>query len=465
MIRRFLPALLGLAGAAVLPAQSTFTQQSAESVEALLREMESAPLADMPDVNPDDIINESYNFRKEREPDMTAAEFALYERISGMVETNPVFALQLLETMLNDEQEDSAAFDVALGNLYYANNRIPDALSRYRSAIDKYPNFLRAWVNIAMIHYREQEWPQAASAFAKAVNLGDRDAQTFGLLAFSLRQAGNTLGAEMAFMQAMTANPEDPNWVGGLLEMYFVNKRFDQAESLVREMIRLEPEKSKNWMLYSSLLVELGRPLEAATQLEIARKIGVIDPEGLALLGDLYVQLSLIPEAIAAYGELADGRHGMGTDRLVAYARSMISKGELETAAEVMSHIDPGTEWAQNRVWNFAQAEMAVAREQWAQAQESYQNILDIEPLSPFALLGLGHSLVQLQDNARAEFVFEQALRVPEAERRACLELANLVLGHNDFERAIELLERAENLEPQAEIRTQIARLKTLSTR
>src|SRR5690606_8806216 len=59
--------------------------------------------ADMSAIDPTEIINESYNFRKEREPDMTAAEFALYERMSGMVDTNPEFALQLLETMLNDD--------------------------------------------------------------------------------------------------------------------------------------------------------------------------------------------------------------------------------------------------------------------------------------------------------------------------------------------------------------------------
>ena len=425
-------------------------------------ETQLADLAAMPDVDPEEIINESYNFRKEREPDMTAAEFALYERMSGMVDTNPTFALQLLETMLSDEEEDSAAFDVALGNMYFSHDRIDEALARYHSAVEKYPQFLRAWVNIGMIHYREQQWERAGPAFAKAINLGDRDAQTFGLLGFALRQTGNTLGAEMAFMQAMTAAPEDPNWIGGLLELYFVNERHDHAESLVRELIRLEPDNGKNWMLYASLLVSLGHPLEAATQLEISRKLGVINADGLALLGDLYVQLELIPEAIDAYASLDSGTSAMGTARLISYARSMISHGDLETAESVLGTLQPGTDWETLRPWNFAQAERAIAREEWDACAEAYQNVLNVEPLNPFALLGLGHAQIKLEDLARAEFTFEQALRIPEAEHRASLELANIILRDRRFAEAIDLLERAESLEPAASIRTQIARLRTL---
>lgn len=420
------------------------------------------PLAGQPDIDPYQIINESMNFRKEREPDMTAAEFALYERISSMVETNPTFALQLLETMLGDGTEDSAAFDLALGNLYFSEKRIDDALARYQKAVEKYPDFLRGWSNIGMIHYQRQDWPAAASAFAKAVNLGDRDAQTFGLLAFSLRQTGNTLGAEMAFMQAMTANPEDTNWIGGLLELYFVNGRQAQSESLVRELVRLQPGKPENWMLYASLLVTLQRPLEAATQLEIARQLGVASPEAIGLLGDLYVNLGLIPEALAAYQALPASSDELGSARLLSYARSMVSQGKIEAARSVLAQIPPSADPALAKTRHFADAELAAATEDWSAARTAYESILQAEPLNAFALLGLGHALVQLNEPAQAEFVFENALQVPAAEHRACLELANLALVSRHFPRAVELLNRADRLEPSPTIRAQIARINAL---
>ncbi|WP_221032003.1 tetratricopeptide repeat protein [Actomonas aquatica] len=419
--------------------------------------------ASQPDVDPGRVINESMNFRKEREPDMTSAEYALYERISSMVETNAAFALQLLETMLGDDQEDSAAFDLALGNLYFAEERIDDALERYESAVGKYPEFLRAWTNIGMIHYQRENWPEAAKAFAKAVNLGDRDAQTFGLLAFAMRQTGNTLGAEMAFMQAMTANPEDTNWIGGLLELYFINGRHAQSESLVRELVRLEPGKAENWMLYASLLVQLERPLEAATQLEIARQIGAVNKDSLGLLGDLYVGLGFIPEAISAYEAIPGDTDQLASARLLTYARSMINEGKLDIARDILGKVPTSTEWEIAKPRHFAVAELAVAESDWAAAQESYEAIIQTEPMNPYALLGLGNALNEAGETARAEFTFEHALQVPQAEARACLELANIALVDRRFQRAIEMLNRADRLEPSSAVRAQIARINHLA--
>ncbi len=421
------------------------------------------PLANTPDINPGRVINESFNFRKEREPDMTAAEFALYERLAGMVETNAAFALQLLETMLGDEDEDSAAFDLALGNLYYAEDRIEEAIARYESAVAKYPEFLRGWVNIAMIHYQRQDFAKAATGYAKAINLGDRDAQTFGLLAFCMRQTGNTIGAEMAFMQAMIASPEDTNWIGGLLELYFVNQRHAESEPLIRELIRLEPEKSENWMLYASLLTTLDRPLEAATQLEIARSLGVAEPNAVALLGDLYVGLGFIPEALAVYQSLPAGSSELGTDRLISYARSLIAKDNFTEARAMLDKIPPTSNWALAKPRYFALAELAAGEQNWAEAQLAFQGILQREPLDPYALLGLGHAYGQANDAARAELTFDFALQVPTSEHRACLELANLYLAQSNYERAVHFLNRADSLQPSSAIRSQVARINALA--
>lgn len=46
-------------------------------------------------LDPKRIINESNNFLKEREPEMTAEEYALYEKVVAMLSTRPEFALKL----------------------------------------------------------------------------------------------------------------------------------------------------------------------------------------------------------------------------------------------------------------------------------------------------------------------------------------------------------------------------------
>jgi hypothetical protein len=62
------------------------------------------------------IINESSSFLKEREPEMTAEEYALYEKVMNMLATNPAFALRVLEGMMNEREKPSPAFEFILGN-------------------------------------------------------------------------------------------------------------------------------------------------------------------------------------------------------------------------------------------------------------------------------------------------------------------------------------------------------------
>jgi Flp pilus assembly protein TadD len=268
----------------------------------------------------------------------------------------------------------------------------------------------------------------------------------------------------MAFMQAMTANPEDTNWIGGLLELYFANGRHEQSESLVRELVRLDPNKAENWMLYASLLVTLERPLEAATQLEIARSLNAVSPEALGLLGDLYVNLGMVQEAVSAYQSIPESSSELSAARLLSYARTLINEGNVDAARSILDDTSSATEWTIARPRYFAVAELAVQEEDWSAAQDAYQGILQTEPLNALALLGSGHVYAQMQDPARAEFTFEHALQVPQAEHRACLELANLALADRRFDRAVEMLVRADTLEPSSTIREQIARIRAMNS-
>ena len=188
-------------------------------------------------------------------------------------------------------------------------------------------------------------------------------------------------------------------------------------------------------------------------------------PDAIALLGDLYVGLGFIPEAIAVYGSVKEGSESLGTGRLISYARSLITKDSIDEARKMLADIPASTDWAIAKPRYFALAELAQADEDWEEAQLAYQGILQREPLDPYALMGSGHIYVQADDEARAQFVFESALQVPESEHRACLELANLYLSQNNYERAVHFLNRADSLKPSSALRDQVARINALATR
>ncbi len=112
-------------------------------------------------LDPKRIINASNSFLKEAEPEMTAEEYALYEKISSMLETQPDFALKLLEGMLSDATPPSPAFEFILGNVYFLAGQTDKAQVRFLSAVKRFPSFIRAWKNLGVLYYTTGRYADA----------------------------------------------------------------------------------------------------------------------------------------------------------------------------------------------------------------------------------------------------------------------------------------------------------------
>ena len=174
---------------------------------ALLALALTGAAAAAPALDPKRIINESNSFLKEREPEMSEEEYALYQKVVTMLSANPDFALKLLEAMMSDKEQPSPAFQFILGNAYYAVGQIDKSEAYYRASVNRYPTFLRAWVNLGILYYSAGRYGEAVPCFSKAVVLGDRDSATFGLLGYCLQKQGDLVSAEMAYMQALSGDP------------------------------------------------------------------------------------------------------------------------------------------------------------------------------------------------------------------------------------------------------------------
>ena len=201
--------------------------------------------ASEPKVDPKRIINESSSFLKEKEPEMTEEEYALYQKVVTMLATNPEFALKLLEAMISDKEPPSPAFEFILGNAYYAAGQNDKAEADYLVAVKRFPTFLRAWVNLGILYYSSGKYGEAVPCFSKAVELGDRDATTFGLLGYCLQKQGDLVSAEMAYMQALSGDPSNVDWKEGLLGICIDGKQFTRAESIVKNLIKERPTDTR----------------------------------------------------------------------------------------------------------------------------------------------------------------------------------------------------------------------------
>lgn len=415
-----------------------------------------------PKVDAGAVINKSYSFLRNKEPEMTEVEFALYDRVVGMVAVQPEVALQLLQTIVSGKEQKSPAFDFMLGNLYYANKRPDLAEKHYRGAVERYPNFLRAWSNLGLLYYTEGRYDEALRCLGKAIQEGDREARTLGLLAYCLDSSGNSAAAEMAYMQAVSLDPSNADWISALLGHYAENKKYPQAESLARQLIRLHPDQKQNWMVCARVLLAQEKKTDAIGVLEAASTLGLLDSEGWLMLAEQYAEQKRSTEAVAAFSRLLSLNVALGAGRLVDYAESLVSEGRLEDAEKVLAPLGQNAS-AYPRVLQ-CRADLAFARREWTNAIKMLKELTQSEPLNGRALLRLSESYKKSGDAQRAEFTLETLARIPTYAYEAHIELGDLALKARQNDRALVHLRAALALRPTSALQEFIARLELLPT-
>jgi tetratricopeptide (TPR) repeat protein len=430
-----------------------------------IRDQQKARAPDAPKLDPKRIINSSLNFLKDREPEMTAEEYALYEKVVTTLSANPEFALKLLEAMMNDKEPPSPAFEFILGDVYYSAGQTAQAEARYLSAVKRMPTFLRAWTNLGILYYSTDKYPEAAPCFSKAITLGDHDAATFGLLGFCLEHDGNAVGAEMAYMQALSANPDSTEWMEGLLRVYVQGKQYGRAESLVTTLIKLQPSRAELWLTHVNSLLAQGRKLDATILLEAAAGAGVAGADGLNLLGDLYADQQFNAEAAGVYEKILSKNPEVGERKLLHFAQVLISAHRLPEAEKILDRLKDSVAPERRNGYLQARADLLAARKQWVEARGVLEELLKSAPLDGRALLGLGRAYAAEDNLARAAFAFESAYEVPESTYRASLELANIAFKNHDYDNCIKYLQKALSLEKSDVVADYLARVKTLAAK
>jgi tetratricopeptide (TPR) repeat protein len=422
--------------------------------------------ASEPKIDPKRIINESSSFLKEREPEMNEEEYALYEKVVSIMATNPGFAVKLLEAMYtSDKQPPSPAFGFILGNAYYAANMVDKAEANYRGAVRAYPTFLRAWVNLGVLYYSAGRYSEAVPCFSKAVELGDRNSSTFGFLGYSLQKEGDLVSAEMAYMQALSGDPSNPDWKEGLLAICIDGRQFTRAESIVKNLIKEKPQESRYWLTYANILIAEGRKLEATVILETVSGAGIAGVAELTLLGDLYAEQNMAPEAAAIYQKVLASAPEVGERKLLHYAQVLIYGKKLQEAQAVLDKFTTEGEDTDGIELRQTRADLLAAQKRWPEERKELDGLLTLQPLNGRALISLGRAYEAEDDTPRATLAFETAYGVKDSTYVASLELANIELKNRHYARSVDYLQKALSIQKTDEVEDFLVRVKTLVVR
>lgn len=386
-----------------------------------------------PDLSSDEFVKRftaSYGILAEKEPPLSDIEIVMLKKIAPMMRVDKDAAKGFLQSMTVGEEEHSASFNYLLGNVYFESDEYLLAEEQFKTAIDLFPSFQRAWTNLGVLKLRSGDTKSALIAFLKAVELGDSTAHTYGMLGYCHFTEGNYISAEVAYDRAMLAQPDNLDWLEGKAQVYFQAERYLEAIRMHDELISRRPYNLEYWLAQTNAYLANNELEQTARNLEIVHSLGGGDFDTRFLLGNLYTKLNMHGPSGEAYLAAANFADPDNVEFMVSSAKQLFFTKQYIPARKLFSRIDP--------------------------------ELRNVEAKLQFEYKMLKGDFLQLDgENQKAISIFEEAELLDPLDGVVLIKLAKLhnIAGNRD--KAYFLLDRAEE-DPKAEFDALLARVKFL---
>jgi tetratricopeptide (TPR) repeat protein len=323
----------------------------------------------------------------EAEQDITKQDYAAAEAL-------------LKQAVAEAPENYSAWYD--LGFVYHATERRDDSIAAYRKSIAVKPDvfesnlnlglaladagqpdaeqFLRAatrltpisnpeaakkraWVGLG--HLLESSKPdEAANAYQQAAFADPKDPEPH-LLAATLLEKQHPADAEKEYHQALALAPESPDALAALTNFYMRQRRFAEAESMLRKLVAMHPDDAAAHLQLGRMLAIAGKTDDGIGEIVAGLKLDPSDSQAQHDLADLYLESSKFSQAEELYKKLAAAHpndaafhHGLG--RALLHEKKY-AEAERELARAVQLRPDFGPAYgdlaaaaAENKDYEFA---------------------------------------------------------------------------------------------------------------
>jgi len=189
----------------------------------------------------------------------------------------------------------------------------------------------RAWFSLGRV-LEASKPEEAASAYREAIRVQPKAAETHLALGAVLEQQKDEKGAEQEYQQALTltsapggepSNDTQGQAVTALANLYMEEKRFPEAEAMLRRLTGAHGEDAVLHVQLGRVLAAAGKYDEASTEMEVGRKLAPNDASVVRDLADLYLLSKKNSAAEPLYRELvkskprdADLHHSLGKSLL-----------------------------------------------------------------------------------------------------------------------------------------------------
>ena len=272
------------------------------------------------------------------ETDPTAAKLSQAE--DAIAKQDYATAEPLLKQVVSDRPADYAAW-YDLGFLYHALDRSDDSIEAYKKSVQAKPTVFESNLNlglelasadkpeaeqylraatkltptshpaegrkhawIALGHLLQHSSPQeAVNAFRQAAVIDPKDPEPHLLAGSTLEQLKNP-EAEQEYQLALSIDPNSADAMTALTNFYMVQRRFADAESLLRKLAVLHPNDPSVHIQLGRMLAIAGKNDDAIAELQSGLKLDPSDVRAQRDLADVYVALRKYADAEQIYRTL-----------------------------------------------------------------------------------------------------------------------------------------------------------------
>lgn len=396
----------------------------------------------------------SYGFLAGAEPQISDEEKAFLRNLIDLIKANPKEAIKALEAQTS--QSSSAAFDFILANLYFQDGNLARAEQYYGNAVAKHPDFRRAYKNLGLVQVQKGDFEKAVKTISKAMELGEVDGRSYGLLGYGYLTLEKYYPAEAAYRQAILMQPDMIDWKVGLARCLMQTERYADAIALFDTLIQDAPDNADYWLLQGNAYLGKGESLDAAKNLEIVRRMGAGNTNTLTLLGDIYMNNALPDLALDAYLEATKVATVDNSKSLIRAADLLSRNGSYDQAKTMSTSIREklGNTLDDSTDLTLLTIEAKIARAQGddKSAVNLLNKIVERDALNGEAIIELADYFADQGDMAKAITRYEQAEKIESFEHDALVAHAQARVRVGDYEEALPLLRRALQIEPNGNL-------------
>ncbi len=157
-----------------------------------------------------------------------------------------------------------------LGNVYRHQSRYDEAIAAYSRAIELDPKYAYPHNGLGNVYSDQSRYDEAIAAYSHAIELDPKDADPQFWLSVVYQLYDEAIAA---YSRAIELDPKDADPHNGLGIVYQLMKQYEKAEEAFRKAVELDPQRGMCRASLAGLLRKLGREVEAAEQIRIAREL------------------------------------------------------------------------------------------------------------------------------------------------------------------------------------------------